>query len=79
MTTTKRRKEWIECRVSRGMFSDERTVELGGRLFFVDEKSIRNETEDASAEVEVVVLEKPSGERWAVMPTNSRETVLLGS
>jgi hypothetical protein len=68
--------EWIECRVSPGMFSDERAVELGERSFFVDEGAVRNVGQDGRAEVEVQLVER-GGEKWAVLPTSSRETVLL--
>ena len=76
---TSQPKQWIECRVSPGMFSDERAVEIGGRSFFVDEKSIRNAQPDGRAEVEVVILVREDGKRWAVLPTSSREAVPLGA
>lgn len=75
MTMTEK-KQWIECRVSPGMFSDERAVELCERSFFVEKKSIRHEQNDGRAEVEVLIVER-AGKRWAVLPTNFRETVLL--
>ncbi len=78
MTTTEQ-KQWIGCRVSPGMFSDERAVELGGRSFFVDENAIRNEQADGRAEVEVRIVVREGGEKWAVLPTSSREAVLLGA
>jgi hypothetical protein len=71
-------KVWIECRVSPGMFSDERTVEVGGRSFFVEEGAVRNVGPDGRGEVEVTVVER-DGKRWAVIPTNTKESVLLGA
>ena len=76
---TNQQKQWIECRVSPGMFSDERAVEVGGRSFFVDEKSVRNAQEDGRAEIEVLIVLREDGEKWAVLPTRFREAVPLGA
>lgn len=76
---TRQHMQWIPCRVSPGMFRDERAVELGGRSFFVEQRSVRNELADGRAEIEVLLVERDGGERWAVLPTSSRETVLLGA
>ena len=43
-----KKEQWIECRVSPGMFRDERVVEVSGRSFFVDEKSVTNITDTPS-------------------------------
>lgn len=55
------------------MFSDERTVEVNDRTFFVHEKSVRAVSGDRG-EVEVTVVER-DGQKWAVLPTSTRETV----
>lgn len=71
-------KQWIACGVSPGMFSDEREVEVNDRSFFVHEKSVRNVTDDGRGEVEVTIVER-DGQKWAVLPTNTRETVPVGA
>ena len=68
-------KKWIPCRVFPGMFSDERTIEIGDQSFFVDEKTIRNE-HAGLAEIEVEIV-RVDGQKWAVLPTSTKETVLL--
>ena len=68
-------KRWIECRVSPGMFSDERIVGFGDRSFFVEEKSVRNE-KDGRGEVEVKIVEF-NGKKWAVLPTNYSDSIPL--
>ncbi len=68
-------KRWIGCRVSPGMFSDERIVGFGDRSFFVEEKSVRNE-KDGRGEVEVRIFEM-NGKKWAELPTNYSDAVLL--
>ena len=69
------RKQWIECQVFPGMFSNERTVEVGSRSFFVEEGSLRN-VKDEAGEVEVTIIEI-EGKEWAVMPTSTRESFPL--
>ena len=69
------RKQWLECRVYPGMFSDERIVGFGDRSFFVEEKSVRNE-KDGHGEVEVRIFEM-NGEEWAVIPTNYSDSIPL--
>ncbi len=73
MTSTNKR--WIGCQVSPGMFSDERAVEVGGQAFFVEERVVRN-VENGRGEVLVCIIEK-EGQKWAVMPTSTRESVQL--
>jgi hypothetical protein len=70
-------KRWVPCRVYPGMFSNERTVEVLGRSFFVEEKSVRNVTDD-QGELEVMIVEI-DGREWAVIPTNTRDTIPLGA
>ena len=70
-------KKWIACGVSPGMFSDERLVEVNDRTFFVDEGSVRN-VKEGHGEVHVTVFEI-DGKPWAMLPTNTRETVPLGA
>ena len=69
-------KVWMRCQVSPGMFSDERTVEVEGRYFFVEEVSVRNVGADGWGELEVTIIER-DGHRWAVLPTNYSDSVLL--
>ena len=66
---------WITCNVYDGMFSDELVVELGDRSFFVKSSSVRNRASDRG-EIRVTIVEA-DGRWWAVMPTNTNETVLL--
>ena len=68
-------KMWIKCRVRPGMFSDELTVEVNGRSFFVNVGSVRKRVGD-EGEVEVNIVEIDN-KKWAEMPTNTRETVPL--
>ena len=68
-------KKWIKCRVYPGMFSSEHTVEVKGRSFFVENKSVRN-VKDNDGEVEVTIV-KIGGREWAMLPTSTRETVPL--
>ena len=70
-------KKWIECRVTPGMFSDERTVEVRGRSFFVEKNVVRSE-KNGSGQVEVIIVEK-NGEKWAVLPTPTRESIFYGA
>lgn len=72
------REMWIPCRVHRGMFSDERAIEISGQSFFVDEKSVRQVRADHSGEVLVTIVET-DGHKWAVLPTSMRESVQLGA
>ncbi len=67
--------KWIQCRISPGMFSDERTVEVDDRAFFVNKASVREEG-DGNGCVEVKVVEV-DGQKWAVMPTSTRESIPL--
>ena len=69
-------KVWMRCQVSLGMFSNERTVEVDGRYFFVEEAAVRNVGADGWGEVEVTVFES-EGRKWAVIPTDYKEIVLL--
>ncbi len=68
-------KQWIECRVCPGMFSDERIVGFGDRSFFVEENSVRNE-KDGRGEVEVKIVEF-NGKKRAVLPTNYSDSIPL--
>jgi hypothetical protein len=72
------KQQWIQCRVYPGMFSDERAVEIDGRSFFVEEKSVRRVAADHSGEVLVTIVES-DGHKWAVLPTNTRESIELGA
>lgn len=63
---------WVECKVSRGMFSDERLVEVFGRSVFVDDCYLRQE--DGKDLVQVTVTRKDDG-LWATIPTSTRESV----
>ena len=60
------------------MFSDERAVEVSGQSFFVHEKSVRNVKEDRSGEVLVTIVET-DGHKLAVLPTNMKDCVPLGT
>jgi hypothetical protein len=60
------------------MFSDERAVEVDGRSFFVHEKSVRNVKDDESGEVLVTIVER-EGHQLAVLPTNMRDSIPLGT
>jgi hypothetical protein len=71
-------KRWIRCRVRPGMFSDERTVEVEGRSFFVEPRSVRNTEPDGTGEVEVTIV-RDGNREWAVLPTNYRDSVVLGA
>ena len=71
-------KVWMRCQVSPGMFSNERTVEVEGRYFFVEAASVRNVGADGWGELEVTVFER-EGRKWAVIPTNYRDSVLLNA
>ena len=68
--------QWIECRVSPGMFRDERVVEVSGRSFFVDEKSVRKE--QGHFEVLVTIIQT-NGHKRAVLPTRLSESIELGA
>ena len=58
------------------MFSNEYVVEVSGRSYFVEENSVRN-VEGDRGEVEVTIIER-DGQKWAILPTTVRETVLIG-
>ena len=73
-----RTKRWLRCEVSPGMFSDERTVQIDGRSFFVDQQVVRNVDEKGLGEVEVMIVEE-ADQRWVVMPTNTRESFPIGA
>ncbi len=68
---------WIQCRVSPGMFSSERTVELGSRSFFVEERSVRNVRADGYGEIEVQILPQRDGRDLAVLPTEAKDLFFL--
>lgn len=71
-------KRWIRCRVTPGMFSDERTIEIAGRSYFVDERWVRNVAADGAGEVEVTIV-RDDGCEWVVLPTSDRESFVLGA
>ena len=68
-------KQWLKCRVSSGMFSNERIVGMGERDFFVEERSVRNE-KDGYGEVEVRIFEM-NDKKWVELPTNYKDAVPL--
>lgn len=67
---------WIPCRVGPGMFSDERMVEVSGRSFFVDARNVRDSRDSDLGEVHVTVVDI-DGEKWAIIPTSTRESIPL--
>ena len=62
---------WLECRVSKGMFSDERTITVrhrdnSPREFLVPMDMVRGEGEQG--QVQVKLVSRRDG-KWAVLPT----------
>ena len=68
---------WLKCRVSNGMFSNERMIIVhrkgnGSVEFFVPQESVEGEGEDARVQVEV--LDRKDS-KWAVLPTPYRDSI----
>jgi hypothetical protein len=67
---------WIPCRVYDGMFSDERAVEVdvGSRVMtlYVSRDVVKGDAEAGRLKVQVV---ERDGEKWAVLPTSTREAI----
>lgn len=67
----------LKCRVSGGMFSNERVIIVrrkgnGSVEFFVPQESVQGEGEDGRVRVEVLV--RPDS-TWAVLPTTYRDSI----
>lgn len=68
--------QWLKCSVSRGMFSDERAVEINsrnGRLSVFVHQRFVHET-GSIGKLRVGVFES-EGIRWAVLPTETRPSI----
>ena len=68
---------WLKCRVSKGMFSNERTISVrrkgnGIQEFFVPQSAV--DTEGDAGRVKVLVIERLDV-KWAVLPTPYRESI----
>jgi hypothetical protein len=71
-------RQWLKCRILKGMFSDERVVvvqRFDGKATsaFVPISSVRGSVEQ-EGQVEVDVFADRGG-TWAVLPTEYRETL----
>ena len=67
--------QWIPCRVYPGMFSDEVVVEINNHSFFVPKHEVKKENDDHGT-IHVTIIEF-RGKRWAVVPTNTMESIPL--
>ena len=66
--------QWIDCQVFPGMFSDERAVQVGKDSYFVDANVVRS-GRDHAGKLRVIVVEGAGGKKWAILPTNMRDSI----
>jgi hypothetical protein len=70
---------FLRCRVSKGMFSNERVIELklknGKILTFVVESSDVTEANTSGCGAVKVWVNIEEGDRWAMLPTPQRDLV----
>lgn len=71
-------KQWIDCVVAPGMFTEECAVEVRGRWFFVESRYVQAASRSGPARLEVTIVEDGEG-RWAVIPSPDRASVGLGA
>lgn len=60
--------KWMQCRVHKSTFSNERVVELGDRDFVVPADKVKGEI-GGNGHVEVKVFSRPDG-TWAEVPSS---------
>ena len=65
--------QWMQCKVYKSMFSNERVVELDGRDFVVPADKVKGEP-GGDGRVEVKVFDRPDG-KWAEVPSYNSTSI----
>lgn len=68
---------WIDCEVSRGMFSNERVVEVDtapNSAFIVPADKIKDQITEGKGQVRAIIV-KDNSKQFAILPTNRRDIV----
>lgn len=65
--------QWMQCKVHKSTFSNERVVELGNRDFVVPADKVKGEP-GGDGRVEVKVFSRPDG-KWAEIPTANSTSI----